>query len=46
MLSLEEGSLVAAVSLTDDAEPHTPHAVAWSVVDRSVFLSSFFIRPF
>lgn len=45
MLAIQEGSKVAVVSLDDAWEPPAPHMAAWSVIDRSVFLSSLFVRP-
>lgn len=55
MLQIPEGSSVAVVVPSEDpaavrgiaAETTlTPHAAAWSVIDRSVLLSSLFIRPY
>lgn len=48
MTHIEPGSRVAVVAVAEgrDGPGLTPHAVAWSVIDRSVFLSAFYIRPF
>ena len=47
MLAIDEGSKLAVVDLGRSIESGlTPHAAAWTVLDRSTFLSSFFIRPF
>lgn len=48
MSRIEPGSRVAAVAVAEHREGPglTPHAAAWSVVDRSAFLSIFYIRPF
>lgn len=48
MQAIEEGARVAVVSLDGDASWGTlgHHGAAWAVVDRSVFLSSLFVRPY
>jgi len=48
MTRIEPGSRVAAVAVAEarDGPGLTPHAAAWSVIDRSTFLSVFYIRPF
>ncbi len=47
MLAIDEGGKVAVVDLgSSDGSGITQHAAAWSVVDRSTFLSSLFVRPF
>jgi hypothetical protein len=37
---------VAVVNLNKDRPLFSPHSACWSVVDRSTFVSSMFIRPF
>lgn len=48
MARIEPGSRVAAVAVAESREGPglTPHAAAWSVIDRSAFLSVFYVRPF
>lgn len=48
MARIEPGSRVAAVAVAErgDGPGLTPHAAAWSVIDRSGFLSIFYVRPF
>lgn len=46
MQAIREGSKVATAILSmEDFDP-SPHAAAWAVIDRSVFLSSLYVRPF
>lgn len=48
MTRIEPGSRVAVVPVAErrDGPGVTPHAAAWSVIDRSAFLSIFYVRPF
>jgi len=46
LTKIPEGSKVATVSLSENGSwPISPHTGAWSVVDRSVFLSSLYVWP-
>lgn len=48
LAQIPEGSKIATIVLDERASPLSisPHVGAWSVIDRSAFLSSFFIWPF
>ena len=46
MQEIEEGGKVAVVNLNKDRPVFSLHSACWSVVDRSTFVSSMYIRPF
>jgi hypothetical protein len=46
MQAIQQGSKVAVTILSMEDFGPSPHAAAWVVIDRSVFLSSFYLRPF
>lgn len=48
LAQVPEGSKIATIVLNEPANPLSisPHSGAWSVIDRSAFLSSFYIWPF
>ncbi|MBS1157370.1 MAG: hypothetical protein H6R07_3294 [Proteobacteria bacterium] len=47
LTQIPEGSTLATVVLDDAKTPFvSPHAGAWSVIDRSALLSNFFLWPF
>jgi hypothetical protein len=46
MHGIRAGSRVAAVRLDGEDFDPSPQAAAWAVIDRSVFLSSLYARPF
>jgi len=48
LAQVPEGSKIATIMLNGPAYPLSisPHTGAWSIIDRSAFLSSFYIWPF
>lgn len=48
LAQVPEGSKIATIVLDEPANPLSisPHSGAWSIIDRSTFLSSLFIWPF
>jgi hypothetical protein len=48
LAQVPEGSKIATIVLNGPAYPLSisPHSGAWSIIDRSAFLSSFYIWPF
>jgi hypothetical protein len=46
LAQLPEGARVATVTLDGDSTYISPHVVGWAVIDRSVFMSNLYSRPF